>query len=208
MPAYNPSTREVRFKIVYCGAGWSGKTTNLSYIHGRLEPGRRGELISLATAADRTLFFDFLPVESMEVGGCRVGFQLYTVPGQAVFNATRQIVLRGVDGIVFVLDSDRRRMAENISAWQTVWQNLRDNGVEPGDVPMVFQYNKRDVAGAVPLDELEAIFNGGGGRLPAFEAVAETGWNVFATLSAVSQILLERFFRANAPEGQVARLTG
>lgn len=199
MPAYNPSSREVRFKIVYCGAGWSGKTTNLSYIHSRLDPTRRGELISLATAVDRTLFFDFLPVEAMEVSGCRVSFQLYTVPGQAVFNATRQIVLRGVDGIVFVIDSERARLEENLSAWRTTWANLRDNGVDPADVPLVLQYNKRDVATAMPLAELEAIFNSGSRRLQSIECVAGSGWNVFTTLSSVSQTILERFFTANQP---------
>lgn len=202
MPAYNPSTREVRFKIVYCGAGWSGKTTNLSYIHSRLDPSRRGELISLATAADRTLFFDFMPVEAMEVAGCRVSFQLYTVPGQAVFNATRQIVLRGVDGIVFVIDSDRARLDDNLSAWRTTWANLRDNGVDPAEVPLVLQYNKRDVDAAMAVAELESIYNSGSRQLHAVECVAGSGWNVFATLSSVSQTMLERFFSANQVPGR------
>jgi mutual gliding-motility protein MglA len=202
MPAYNPSSREVRFKIVYCGAGWSGKTTNLSYIHSRLDPSRRGELISLATAADRTLFFDFMPVEAMEVAGCRVSFQLYTVPGQAVFNATRQIVLRGVDGIVFVIDSDRGRLDDNLAAWRTTWANLRDNGVDPSEVPLVLQYNKRDVAAAMAVAELEGIFNSGSRRLQSVECVAGSGWNVFSTLSSVSQTVLERFFSANQVPGR------
>jgi mutual gliding-motility protein MglA len=205
MPAFNPITREARFKIVYCGPGYSGKTTNLGYIHSRLEAGRRGELVSLATAADRTLFFDFLPVEAVEIGGCKVSFQLYTVPGQSAYNATRQLVLRGVDGVVFVIDSQARRLEENVNAWRTMWSNLLDNGDDPWQVPMVLQFNKRDLPGTTPVADLLAWFNPGPERRAAFEAVAETGWNVFATLNEVSQQVLRRFFAANPGSPQAGR---
>lgn len=197
MPAFNPSTREVRFKIVYCGAGYSGKTTNLAYIHSRLDSSRRGDLISLATASDRTLFFDFLPVQAVEIAGCRTSFQLYTVPGQAIYNATRQLVLQGTDGLVFVVDSSRARLEENVTAWRTMWTNLLDNGDDPWRMPMAIQFNKRDLPDAMPVAELEALFNPGPARRPTFEAVTQSGWNVFSTLNEVAQSVLKVFFEAN-----------
>jgi len=194
MPVVNDHTKELRFKIVYCGAGFSGKTTNLRYIHQRLAEDMRGELISLATAHDRTLFFDFLPIHSSVINGYHTKFQLYTVPGQVVFGATRQMVLKGVDGLVFVVDSDPAKMEENKTAFESMCVNIRDNGDRPANIPIVIQFNKRDIPNAVPLEQLQELFTSPDFPVPSFEAVAEDGYNVFATLSAISQQLIERFF--------------
>lgn len=194
MPVVNDHTKELRFKIVYCGAGFSGKTTNLRYIHQRLGEDMRGELISLATAHDRTLFFDFLPIHSSVINDYHTKFQLYTVPGQVVFGATRQMVLKGVDGLVFVVDSDPEKMEENKAAFEAMCVNIRDNGDRPSNIPLVIQFNKRDMPNAVPLEQLQALFTSPDYPVLSFEAVADEGHNVFATLSAISQQLIERFF--------------
>jgi mutual gliding-motility protein MglA len=193
MPIVNHETREATFKIVYAGTPVSGKTTNLAYIHSRIDPGQRGDLLSLATSTDRTLYFDFMPVTSMLINGYQTKFVLYTVPGQVHYNATRQLVLRGADGIVFVADSHPDRMAENVESAHTLVKNLRDNGLSVGQVPLVLQYNKRDLPGAVPRAHLDYLLNRLPQPLPAFETVASRGVNVFATLNAVSQMILQRF---------------
>ena len=201
MPVVNDHTKELRFKIVYCGPGFSGKTTNLRYIHQRLGEGMRGELISLATAHDRTLFFDFLPINSSVINGYNTKFQLYTVPGQVVFSATRQMVLKGVDGLVFVVDSDPAKLEENKEAFQAMCTNIRDNGDRPTDIPMVIQFNKRDLPNAVPLQELQQIFTSPDYPIPTFEAVAHDGFNVFATLTSISETLIQRFFAGRGETG-------
>ena len=198
MAIVNHETREVTFKIVYCGTPLGGKTTNLSYIHSRIDEGQRGDLVSLATSSDRTLFFDFLPVNASVINGFKTRFQLYTVPGQVYYNATRQLVLRGSDGLVFVADSAPERLAENARSFETMVVNVRQNGGDASVMPIALQYNKRDLPGALPVAHLEGTLNNGalGRRLHAFETVATTGHNVFATLNTVSQEILARFHRA------------
>lgn len=201
MAVINHDTREVSFKLVYCGTPMGGKTTNLSYIHSRIGSDQRGDLVALATANDRTLFFDFLPVHTMVINGYQTRFMLYTVPGQVSYNATRQMVLRGVDGIIFVADSQLDRMAENLTAWQGMRQNLIDNGTVPEDLPIILQFNKRDLPQPAPVAYMEFLLNSGPRRLPVFEAAATTGQNVFNTLNALAQEVLQRFHYATAPAG-------
>lgn len=212
MSIVNESTCEVTFKIVYCGTPLGGKTTNLQWVHGQVERSERGDLISLATSADRTLFFDFLPVNSIEVHGYRSRFQLYTVPGQVQYNATRQLVLRGVDGIVFVADSQIERMQDNATALQTLLRNLADNGVSPELIPVVLQYNKRDLPNAAPLELLDHVLNGENRWEMRFEAAAAHGYNVFETLNGVAVEVLNRFrppsFRGLPAEGRGVTLAG
>ncbi|MDA0811199.1 MAG: GTPase domain-containing protein [Verrucomicrobia bacterium] len=204
MAVLNESTNEVTFKIVYCGTPLGGKTTNLQWVHQQIDKSERGDLISLATSADRTLFFDFLPVNSITAKGFRTKFQLYTVPGQVQYNATRQLVLRGVDGIVFVADSQIERMEENVWAMKTLQQNLADNGVWAGRIPIVLQFNKRDLPNSAPLEHLDYVLNDGSlgngsdVRLMRFEAAASQGYNVFETLNAVAIEIINRF---NPPAG-------
>lgn len=193
MAVINHDTREVSFKLVYCGTPMGGKTTNLGYIHSQIGADQRGDLVALATANDRTLFFDFLPVHTMVINGYRTKFMLYTVPGQVCYNATRQMVLRGTDGIVFVADSQLDRMEENVIAWHGMVRNLEDNGTPLETLPAVLQLNKRDVPDAAPVPYMEYLLNSGPRRLPVFEAAAGSGYNVFATLNALAQEVLQRF---------------
>ena len=203
MAVINHDTREVSFKLVYCGTPMGGKTTNLSYIHSRIGADQRGDLVALATANDRTLFFDFLPVHTMVINGYKTKFMLYTVPGQVCYNATRQMVLRGADGIVFVADSDLDRMEENLTAWHGMIRNLADNGTPFAELPAVLQFNKRDLPNPAPVAYMEYLLNAGPRRLPVFEAAAATGYNVFATLNALAQDVLH-LFHHGAPRGATA----
>ena len=155
MVSINYSAREVCCKIVYYGPGLSGKTTNLQYVHAKVPGNTRGKLISLATEADRTLYFDFLPINIGTINGFAAKFQLYTVPGQVYYNATRKLVLRGVDGLVFVADSQPSKMDENIESLTNLEENLREYGYDIGELPVVIQYNKRDLPGVLPVAELE-----------------------------------------------------
>lgn len=198
MAIVNHQTREVVFKIVYCGTPLGGKTTNLAHIHSRIDRSQRGDLVSLATSSDRTLYFDFLPIHASLINGYQTRFQLYTVPGQVYYNATRQLVLKGADGIVFVADSQVERMEENVESFQTMLANLVDNGTNPARLPFVLQFNKRDLPDAAPAEYLHYLLNNGTSIPPvhAFESVATTGHNVFATLNAVSQLVLHRFHEA------------
>ena len=193
MATVNHGAREITFKIVYCGTPLGGKTTNLTYIHSRLDDGTRGDLVSLATANDRTLFFDFLPLKAPETCGYKTKFQLYTVPGQVVYNATRQLVLRGADGIVFVADSQMERLEENVECLHYVEKGLRQLGTSLTQLPTVYQYNKRDLANAAPTRHLEAALNRPGHAFPNFEACASSGIRVFETLNAISGMVLQRF---------------
>ena len=156
MVSINYSAREVCCKIVYYGPGLSGKTTNLQYVHAKVPDGTRGKLISLATEADRTLYFDFLPINIGTINGFQAKFQLYTVPGQVYYNATRKLVLRGVDGVVFVADSQPDKMDENIESLANLEENLAEYGYDIDSIPFVIQYNKRDLPGVLPVEELEA----------------------------------------------------
>ena len=197
MSIINYASREIQFKIVYYGPALCGKTTNLAYVHQRINPTNRGDLVSLATAADRTLFFDFLPLNAVVIKGFVTKFQLYTVPGQVIYNATRQLVLRSVDGLVFVADSQWEKMEENVESFKNLADNLARQNVAIDDLPCVLQYNKRDLPNVAPLNYMEYVLNNRKKRLQSFEASSSTGENVFATLNAVSQILLHKFSKQN-----------
>ena len=193
MSIINYASREIQFKIVYYGPALCGKTTNLGYIHQRINPQNRGDLVSLATAADRTLFFDFLPLNALVIKGFDTKFQLYTVPGQVIYNATRQLVLRSVDGIVFVADSQWEKMEENVESFKNLEENLAKQNMVLDDIPYILQYNKRDLPNIAPVNYLDYVLNNRKKRVQSFEVVSSTGQNVFATLNAVSQILLHKF---------------
>jgi hypothetical protein len=189
MSMINYASREINCKLVYYGPGLGGKTTNLEYVYNKINPDTRGKLISLATEQERTLFFDFLPVDLGSIRGFKTRFHLYTVPGQVYYNASRRLILKGVDGIVFVADSQAERMDANIAAIENLYENLADYGYDPQNLPIVLQWNKRDLPNAVPVDELRAQLNPMG--LAAFEAVAVDGQGVFDTLRAVSKQVLK-----------------
>jgi mutual gliding-motility protein MglA len=197
MPTINYANKEIQFKIVYYGPALSGKTTNLAYIHSRISPAHRGDLVSLATAADRTLFFDFLPVTALTLQGFRTKFQLYTVPGQVIYDSTRQLVLRSVDGVVFVADSQWEKMEENVASFRNLEQNLQKQKLPLEQVPFVLQFNKRDLPNVAPTNYLEYLLNNRKRRVQSFESVARTGVNVFSTLDAVTQKLLHKFKNEN-----------
>lgn len=191
MSMINYARREINFKIVYYGPGLGGKTTNVEYVHERIPAEARGKLISLATETERTLFFDFLPVDLGNIRGFNTRFHLYTVPGQVYYNASRRLILKGVDGVVFVTDSQRDRQEANLEAMHNLYENLADLEMAPGDMPFVIQYNKRDLPDAVPVAELERTLNPT--RAPSFEAVASQGVGVFDTLRAVSKQVIREF---------------
>lgn len=190
MVSINYSAREVSCKIVYYGPGLSGKTTNLQYVHSKVPQNTRGKLISLATEADRTLYFDFLPINIGTINGFTAKFQLYTVPGQVYYNATRKLVLRGVDGVVFVADSQPDKMDENIESLTNLEENLTEYGYKLDELPMVIQYNKRDLPGVMTVEALNARLNPR--RLPHFEASAHIGNGVFDTLKLVIKLVLDK----------------
>jgi signal recognition particle receptor subunit beta len=189
MSMINYASREINCKLVYYGPGLGGKTTNLEYVYNKINPDTRGKLISLATEQERTLFFDFLPVDLGSIRGFKTRFHLYTVPGQVYYNASRRLILKGVDGIVFVADSQAERMDANIAAMENLYENLADYGYDPQKLPIVLQWNKRDLPNAVPVDELRSQLNPTG--LPEFEAVAVDGHGVFDTLKGVSKQVLK-----------------
>ncbi len=190
MVSINYSSREVCCKIVYYGPGLSGKTTNLLYVHSKVPADTRGKMISLATEADRTLYFDFLPINIGSINGFAAKFQLYTVPGQVYYNATRKLVLRGVDGVVFVADSQPDKMDENIESLSNLEENLREYGYDINELPMVIQFNKRDLPGVMTVEELNARLNTRG--RPHFEASATVGNGVFDTLKLIIKLVLEK----------------
>jgi signal recognition particle receptor subunit beta len=161
MSMINYASREINCKIVYYGPGLGGKTTNLEHVYGRVQPDTRGKLISLATETERTLFFDFLPVDLGTIRGFKTRFHLYTVPGQVYYNASRKLILKGVDGIVFVADSQMDRMEANMESMQNLYDNMREYGYDITTMPFVIQYNKRDLPNASPLSELQGALNPG-----------------------------------------------
>jgi len=192
MPLVNFTTREISCKIVYYGPGRSGKTTNLQYIFSRVPDDRRGKMVSLATQTDRTLFFDFLPIELGTISGFTTRFQLYTVPGQVYYNATRKLVLQGADGVVFVADSQVRQLDENIESLQNLQANILEQGFDVRTIPLVLQYNKQDLPPDLVLTppELDDALNFR--TVPSFPADALTGKGVFETLKAISGLVLKK----------------
>ncbi|MBE0425809.1 MAG: GTPase domain-containing protein [Nitrospirae bacterium] len=190
MSFINYSSREINCKIVYYGPGLCGKTTNLQYIYKRTNPNQKGKLISLATETERTLFFDFLPLALGDIKGFRIRFHLYTVPGQVFYAASRKLILKGVDGVVFVADSQIERMESNIESFDDLKINLAEQGYELERLPFTIQYNKRDLSNIVPLEEMDRLLNHL--EVQWFEAVAITGKGVFETLKSVAkQVLIE-----------------
>jgi mutual gliding-motility protein MglA len=217
MSMINYASREINCKLVYYGPGLGGKTTNLEFVYNKVAPGSRGKMISLATENERTLFFDFLPVDLGTIRGFKVKFHLYTVPGQVYYNASRKLILKGVDGVVFVADSQIERMDANIEAMQNLYENMAQHGYDLTRIPFAIQYNKRDLPNAAPVAELQSALNPGWPvedaarqrvtadpnheaeflvtqmdgqwieRAPYFEAVALTGDGVFDTLKAISK---------------------
>jgi signal recognition particle receptor subunit beta len=221
MSMINHAAREINCKLVYYGPGLGGKTTNLEHVYGKVSPGSRGKMISLATETERTLFFDFLPVDLGTIRGFKTRFHLYTVPGQVYYNASRKLILKGVDGVVFVADSQIERMEANIESMQNLYDNMAEHGYDLTRMPFVIQYNKRDLPNASPIGELQAALNPGWPvmdpvrqrpladpnhageqlvfqqdgewveRAPYFEAVALSGEGVFDTLKAISKLVLK-----------------
>ena len=198
MPLVQYSAREILCKIVYYGPARSGKTTNLQWVHRSLPDDRRTELVSLATENDRTLFFDFLPLDLGTISGFRTKFQLYTVPGQVYYNKTRTLVLRGADGVVFVADSAPPRSRDNMESLRNLQENLLDNDLDIRELPLVFQYNKQDLRNARPAAELDEVLNFR--DVPAHAAVAIRGEGVIPTLRSVSEMVLESVSRRYAPK--------
>ncbi|HTH66464.1 MAG TPA: GTPase domain-containing protein [Gemmatimonadales bacterium] len=192
MSLVNFTTREITCKIVYYGPGRSGKTTNLHYIYGRVPESRRGRMVSLATQTDRTLFFDFLPIDLGQISGFTTRFQLYTVPGQVYYNATRRLVLQGADGVVFVADSQARQLDENLESLQNLQANLLDHSIDIRTMPLALQYNKQDLPRELILQpvELDDALNFRG--VPSFPADALHGNGVFETLKSITELVLRR----------------
>lgn len=188
MPFVNFPLREISAKLVYYGPGLCGKTTNLKYVHAHSDPTARGNMVTLDTEAERTLFFDFLPLDLGKVRGFKVRLQLYSVPGQVMYNATRKLILRGVDGMVFVADSQAMRLDANIISLENLEENLAEQGQTLAEIPHVIQYNKRDLPELSSVEELRAALNPRG--VPEFEAAASSGHGVFETLKAVSRLVL------------------
>ena len=197
MVQINFGQREVSCKVVFYGPGMSGKTTNLEIIHKKAPKDAVGEMVSIATETDRTLYFDFLPLDLGQVAGMRTKFQLYTVPGQIYYNATRKLVLQGVDGVIFVADSNPDKMAENLESFNNLKDNLAEMGLTVDDVPVVIQYNKRDLPNALSVADLNAQMNPG--NFPTHEACARDGKGVFATLKEISRLVIEKLNKEHAP---------
>lgn len=188
MSFINYSSREINCKIVYYGPGLCGKTTNLQFIYKKTRPEAKGKMITLATETERTLFFDFLPLSLGDIKGFKTRFHLYTVPGQIFYDASRKLILKGVDGIVFVADSQIERMDANIESYENMHINLEEQGYSLSNIPHVIQYNKRDLPNVVPVAELKKVLNAEG--VPDFEAVASDGTGVFETLKAIVKLVL------------------
>jgi signal recognition particle receptor subunit beta len=188
MSFINYASREINCKIVYYGPGLCGKTTNLQFIYSKTNPELKGKMISLATETERTLFFDFLPLALGQIRGFKTRFHLYTVPGQVFYDASRKLILKGVDGVVFVADSQVERMEANVESLDNLRINLREQGYELEKLPYVVQYNKRDLPNAAPLDEMRKLLNPAGAM--EFEACATTGDGVFETLKSVAKLVL------------------
>jgi signal recognition particle receptor subunit beta len=194
MALINQATKEIQLKIVYYGPPQGGKTSNLEKVHAEVEaaPEAKGKLTSLATNSDRTLFFDFLPLETTVIRGFKTKFQLFTVPGQVIYNTTRQLVLRGVDGLVFVADSQYEKMEENVQTFANMIQNLETLNQSLDNIPYVLQYNKRDLPNAAPVDYLDYLLNNRDIQVPSFSSSALKGDGVFETLNMITRMLLHK----------------
>src|SRR5213594_975851 len=190
MAIINYAQKVINFKVVYYGPGVAGKTANLQHIHRSLPGDSKGNMISLAAGDDRTLFFDFLPVSALTVRGFTAKFQLYTVPGQVYYNMTRKLVLRGVDGVVFVADSQWDRLRENVESFRNLQENLKEYEYNLDELPYVIQYNKRDLPNVAPVEYLDFLLNRRARRVPSLQAVAVGGQGVFDTLNTVSRMVL------------------
>jgi signal recognition particle receptor subunit beta len=202
MAIINQATKELQVKIVYYGPGKGGKTTNLEQVHGNVQNVQeKGKLVSLATSSDRTLFFDFLPLEAVAIKGYKTKFQLYTVPGQVIYNTTRQLVLRGVDGIVFVADSQYDKMAENVESFQNLEDNLKSLKLNLDAIPYVLQYNKRDLPNIAPVEYMEFLLNNRELQVPSFESAALECQGVFESLNMITRMLLNKFINEAARKG-------
>ena len=188
MSFINYSSREINCKIVFYGPGLCGKTTNLQWIYKKTNPDSKGKMISLATETERTLFFDFLPLALGEIRGFKTRFHLYTVPGQVFYDASRKLILKGVDGVVFVADSQIERMEANIESIENLRLNLSEQGYDLDKIPYIIQYNKRDLPNVVPLEEMKKALNPRG--VPDYEAVAMEGTGVFDTLKAIAKLVI------------------
>jgi mutual gliding-motility protein MglA len=197
MSFINFARREIAFKIVYYGPAMCGKTTNLEQIHTAINPEFRGDLTMLSTRQDRTLFFDFLPLKSEIIRGFVSKFQVYTVPGQTIYNETRKLVLRNVDGIIFVADSQWDKMEENFDSFQNLQDNLKEQKMRLEEIPYMLQFNKRDLPNVAPSHYLDFMLNRGTERTPYIDAVASTGQGVFEALNLISRMVLAAFMKAN-----------
>jgi signal recognition particle receptor subunit beta len=196
MSFINYSSREINCKLVYYGPGLGGKTTNLQFIYAKTSPEAKGKMISLATETERTLFFDFLPLSLGEIRGFKTRFHLYTVPGQVFYDASRKLILKGVDGVIFVADSQIERMEANIESMDNLRQNLIEQGYDLDKLPFIIQYNKRDLPNAASVAELHAAINPT--NVPEFEARATTGVGVFETLKAIAKAVLTELRRGSS----------
>jgi hypothetical protein len=200
MVQINFASKEINCKIVYYGPGMSGKTTNLEVVHQKTPGENKGELTCIATEGDRTLFFDFMPLNLGNIMGMNIKFQLYTVPGQVYYNSTRKLVLRGVDGVIFVADSAPDKMAENLESLENLRENLEEYGKDMQELPIVIQYNKQDLPNALSFDEMSAKLNPH--EFPAFPGVASQGDGVFSTLKALSAIIIENISQKDEMSGR------
>ena len=203
MVQINFASKEVNCKVVYYGPGMSGKTTNLEIVHQKAPEEHKGDLTSISTDGDRTLFFDFMPLDLGKIAGMQTKFQLYTVPGQVYYNSTRKLVLQGVDGVIFVADSDPTKMDENIESYQNLIDNLEEYGKDVRELPHVIQYNKRDLPNALSVEEADKQLNRFG--VPTFEAVANSGEGVFPTLKTLAGMVLESINKQEKGGGRPAR---
>ena len=195
MTFINYAAREINCKIVYYGPGLGGKTTNLKWIYGKSNPTSRGKLISLATETDRTLFFDFLPLDLGTIRGFKTRFHLYTVPGQVFYDASRKLILKGVDGVIFVADSQVERMDANVESVENLQTNLKTQGYDINTIPYVLQLNKRDLPNVSPVDEMKRLLMRR--EEPVFEAVAAKGPGVFETLKGVAKLVLQELTKSS-----------
>ncbi len=190
MPFINFATKEINCKIVYYGPGLSGKTTNIKWIYDHIKPENKGEMITLATETERTLFFDFVPIEVSNVKGFKVRFHLYTTPGQIIYQASRKLILKGVDGVVFVADSQEERHDANLDTLDDMLENLKEYDINIEDLPLVFQYNKRDLPNVLPVEVLRKDLNRW--NRPDFEAVATKGIGVLETFKEITRQVLKK----------------